>query len=155
MKTSTLAFAALAAAAAPFVFAAGAQAQTSVDLNGGVSIFDDPDTTAATGRLGANFTPNFGAEGELSIDLGGDGFDTAIGLFGRGTLPVNDQFELLGRLGYASAEGEGSGDDGGVAIGAGGILMLDGRNGLRFDYTRYDFGDDANAISFTYVRRLN
>ncbi|MGD2133892.1 MAG: outer membrane beta-barrel protein [Maricaulaceae bacterium] len=152
MKTS-LALAATAMLAA--LGASGAaQAQTYVDLNVGASIFDEPDTTAATGRIGANFTPNFGAEGEISLDLGGDEFDNVLGIFARGGLPLNDQFEFIGRVGYARAEGNGPGDDGGVALGAGGVWMLDGRNGLRFDYTRYDFGDDANAISVTYVRRL-
>lgn len=148
--------AATAAAFAALVVAGAAEAQssqTSIDFNVGVSLFSDPDTNAALGRLSANLTDTFGAEGELNIDLDDD-FDTAWGLFGKAAVPVNYQFDVLGRLGYASAEGAGGGDDGGLAIGAGGQWMFDARNGVRFDYTRYDFGDDANALSVTYVRRL-
>ena len=69
-------------------------------------------------------------------------------------MPVGSAFQILGRVGYATADGPGD-DDGGIALGAGGIYMMDSRNGIRFDFTRYDFGGDADAISLTWVRKIN
>lgn len=171
----------LLAAAAVSVIAAPAFAQTmqSPSYYGtlGYSQLDhsDGDLGAITGRVGAKFNPYLGVEGEASIGVKDDDF-TFAGVDGKiehdydaaaylvGTLPVTPNFELFARGGYGTTKikTELAGFDGEVDgeswnYGAGANYYLDGQNGLRADWTRRDFRDDAgeaDVYSLSYVRRF-
>jgi hypothetical protein len=171
----------LLAAAAVSVIAAPAFAQTmqSPSYYGtlGYSQLDhsDGDLGAVTGRVGAKFNPYLGVEGEASIGVKDDDF-TFAGVDGKiehdydaaaylvGTLPVTPNFELFARGGYGTTKikTELAGFDGEVDgeswnYGAGANYYLDGQNGLRADWTRRDFRDDAgeaDVYSLSYVRRF-
>lgn len=171
----------LLAAAAVSVIAAPAFAQT---MQGptyygtlGYSQLDhsDGDLGAVTGRVGAKFNPYLGVEGEASIGVKDDDF-TFAGVDGKiehdydaaayvvGTLPVTPNFELFARGGYGTTKiktelagfnGEVDGES--WNYGAGANYYLDGQNGLRADWTRRDFRDDAgeaDVYSLSYVRRF-
>lgn len=171
----------LLAAAAVSVIAAPAFAQT---MQGptyygtlGYSQLDhsDGDLGAVTGRVGAKFNPYLGVEGEASIGVKDDDF-TFAGVDGKiehdydaaayvvGALPVTPNFELFARGGYGTTKikTELAGFDGEVDgeswnYGAGANYYLDGQNGLRADWTRRDFRDDAgeaDVYSLSYVRRF-
>lgn len=171
----------LLAAAAVSVIAAPAFAQTmqSPTYYGtlGYSQLDhsDGDLGAITGRVGAKFNPYLGVEGEASIGVKDDDF-TFAGVDGKiehdydaaayvvGTLPVTPNFELFARGGYGTTKiktelagfnGEVDGES--WNYGAGANYYLDGQNGLRADWTRRDFRDDAgeaDVYSLSYVRRF-
>lgn len=137
---------------------------------------DDGDLGAITGRMGYNFTRYLGVEGEASfgvkdedITVGGVNgsleheYDAAV--YGVATLPVSDNFEVFGRLGYgttsikADVAGFTASEDGeSVNYGIGANYFFDGRNGVRADITRRDFTDDAggevDTWSLGYVRRF-
>ncbi len=171
----------LLAAAAVSVIAAPAFAQTmqgpSYYGTLGYSQLDhsDGDLGAITGRVGAKFNPYLGVEGEASIGVKDDDF-TFAGVDGKiehdydaaayvvGTLPVTPNFELFARGGYGTTKiktelagfnGEVDGES--WNYGAGANYYLDGQNGLRADWTRRDFRDDAgeaDVYSLSYVRRF-
>lgn len=141
----------------------------------------DVDFGAVTGRLGARFHPNLGAEAELNIGVsdeeydfgGGDraqvGLNYTASVFGMAIAPLSPNFEIFARagVGYGELEAETSGpgignfsetsDGGFVALGAGAQYYFDGQNGLRVDYTRYDGEDDGielDTVSASYTRRF-
>jgi outer membrane immunogenic protein len=87
-------------------------------VGGGYSLISgggDARFGAATLRGGVMFTPNFGAEVEFSKGLGESdsfstpfgnakiGLDTQVSGFVIGRLPMSDQANLFGRLGYSTA----------------------------------------------------
>jgi hypothetical protein len=144
----------LAAATAALALSGAVQAQTAIDLNLGYTRFDDAGADAVTGRIGARLVSFVGAEGEVSVGVD-DALDTAWGVFAKGVLPNGETAELFARAGFADAQIAGPGDGDGLAFGAGGQVMAFGRNGVRFDYTRYEFGGDVDAYSISYVLRLN
>ncbi|MDQ0463907.1 hypothetical protein QO010_001678 [Caulobacter ginsengisoli] len=125
---------------------------------------DDVNLGAIQGRIGAQFTPHIGVEGEVAFGVKDDTvlgtdvkLDNEYGIYAVGTLPVNDKFDLLARVGYARAEadvGGTSGSDDGVAYGVGAQYSFDGKNGVRADYTKYDFLGDADVWSVSYVRKF-
>jgi len=165
---------AAAGAAAALVFAPA----YADDLgSGGTSFYGDlgylhldgrgTDNGAVTGRLGAQFGPFLGVEGELTGGVDSDHgrriADQYAG-YAVGHLPVAPRLELLARIGYGATDFKapiGSGLDRGtvdsVNYGVGGQYMLDPRNGLRIDYTRHDYqehGGDADTWSLAYVRKF-
>jgi outer membrane immunogenic protein len=131
---------------------------------------------AVTGRVGAKLSRYIGVEGEASfgvkdedITIGGvDGsveheYDAA--LYAVGTVPVSENFELFGRVGYgttsikADVAGVSATEDGeSLNYGAGANYFFDSQNGVRADWTRRDFTDDAGGEIDTYglsfVRRF-
>jgi outer membrane immunogenic protein len=136
---------------------------------------DDADLGAITARVGTRFTPNLGIEGELSVGVRDDDFmvgatpvkaeleyDAAV--YGVAYLPVSENFELFGRVGYGTTEAKLS--SGAVSAtdseeswnyGFGGQYSLDARNGIRADWTRRDYRDDAgeaDVYSLSFVRRF-
>ena len=137
---------------------------------------DDGDLGAITGRVGYNFTRYLGVEGEASfgvkdedIVVGGlngsleHEYDAAA--YGVATLPISENFELFGRLGYgttsvkADVAGFTANDDGeSVNYGIGANYFFDGRNGIRADITRRDFtgsnGGEVDTYGLGYVRRF-
>jgi len=173
-------FAFTAAAVAVIAIAAPAAAQSfsSPVWNGSIGYTnlssDDVDGSldALTGRVGARFTPHFGAEGEFSIGLGEEavvpGVDARLNhdaaVYAVGAVPVSPNLELFGRLGYGTTELEVSGPGGSISdsneswnYGVGANYFFDGANGVRGDYTRRDYqhdGGTADVWSVSYVRRF-
>ena len=136
----------------------------------------DESLGAVTGRVGAKLSRYIGVEGEASfgvkdedVTIGGvDGtveheYDAA--LYAVGSVPVSENFELFGRVGYgttsikADVAGVTASEDGeSLNYGAGANYFFDGQNGLRADWTRRDFTDDQGGEIDTYglsfVRRF-
>ena len=176
MRNILLATAALSLFALP----AAAQSMQTPSYYGtlGYSQLDasDGDLGAVTGRVGAKINPNFGFEGEASIGVRDDDFDVAgtnvtiehdydAAAYAVGFLPVSEQFELFGRIGYgttrlkAEAGGVDVSEDGeSLNYGAGANYFFDAQNGVRGDWTRRDFSDDdggeVDVYSLNYVRRF-
>jgi outer membrane immunogenic protein len=129
---------------------------------------DDVDLGAITARLGYDFTPNFAIEGEAGVGVSEESVlgvkikvDSSLGAFLVGKVPVGENFELLGRMGYnhtwLSAKGFGASadaDDGSFGVGIGAQYLFDGKNGIRGDYTRYTEGDGTDVFSINYVRKF-
>jgi len=172
----------LLATAALSLFAAPAMAQSFSDPQWtgsvGYTHLDSGDQSlgAVTGRVGAKLSRYIGVEGEASfgvkdedVTIGGvDGtveheYDAA--LYAVGSVPVSENFELFGRVGYgttsikADVAGVTASEDGeSLNYGAGANYFFDGQNGLRADWTRRDFTDDQGGEIDTYglsfVRRF-
>jgi outer membrane immunogenic protein len=125
-------------------------------------------TGTVSGRVGYNFTPNFGVEGQGGIGVNSDrllGVDArtrgTLGAFAVASAPVAERLSLIGRAGYvhtwAEAKAAGikvRGDDGSFAVGAGAQYMVDDANGIRADYTRYTEGKGADGFAVSYVRKF-
>jgi hypothetical protein len=120
-----------------------------------------------TGRAGVKFSRYWGVEGEVGGGLLGNHYATGPGInsrvnlsegisravYGVGYLPVmNDKLELLARVGYGNTPLLTRSDVGASSsnpntmrtlaswnYGAGAQYALNGKDGLRFDYTRRDF----------------
>lgn len=176
MKSLVVAASAVALLALPGL--ASAQEATTVYGNIGYAHVDveDADLGAIQARLGARFHPNFGVEGEAAFGINDEDVTIApgvngslelkhqLGIYGVAFLPVNENFDLLARVGYSTAEveanvtglGSGSDDDSGWAFGVGGQYFFDGVNGVRVDYTRHEYDDDIDADiwSVAYSRRF-
>ncbi len=176
MRNILLATAALTMIAAP----AMAQSVTSPQWSGSVGYTqldgDDGDLGAITGRATARLSRYFGVEGEASVGVKDE--DITVGAligtleheydaaaYGVATLPINENFELFGRLGYgttsikADVAGFSATEDGeSVNYGVGANYFFDGRNGVRADWTRRDFTDDTggelDTYGLSYVRRF-
>lgn len=176
MRNILLATAALTLMAAP----AMAQSVSSPQWNGSLGYTqldgDNGDLGAITGRVGAKFNRYLGVEGEASIGVKDEDI-TVAGLDGTleheydaaaycvATLPVTENFEVFGRLGYgttsikADVAGYTATEDGeSVNYGVGANYFFDGQNGIRADWTRRDFQDDGageiDTYGASYVRRF-
>lgn len=157
-----------ASAAVLLAVAAPAVASAEVTWYGNVgyaNVNADPvNLGAIQGRVGAQFTPNIGVEGEVAFGVQDDDIsgttvklNNEVGVYGVAKYPVSEQFDLFARVGYARADvkfGSASGNDDGVAYGAGGQYFFDANNGVRVDYTRYDFLGDADVWAVSYVRKF-
>ena len=164
---------------------------TDTDLAGqSVNLGDQSlDINMITGRIGYRINDFIAVEGEAGFGLGGDDFDQAvpvdvlgttvnvdtnIGLdvnnyyigFVRGIVPVSEQVELFGRVGYGaataeadirasaagvSASGSVSEDIDGFAYGIGAQYNLTHHDGIRLDFTRLD---ETNIFGIAYARRF-
>ena len=180
MKLSMLAAgAAVVSAAALTALPAAAQTVSAPAFYGnlGYSAVDSDDATLGVigGRLGARLHPNFGVEGELGFGIDGDStrvgttnvktnLEYTVAAYGVGFLPINENFELLARVGYGTTKLEAkaagvkvSDRDESWNYGVGAQYSFDGLNGVRGDYTRHDFGNgggDADVWSVSYVRKF-
>ena len=121
---------------------------------------DNGNLGAITGRVGYDFTRNLGVEGEASIGVKDDDFTVAgvdgslehqydAAVYGVAKLPVNENFELFGRLGYGTTKvkadiaGFSASEDGeSINYGVGANYFIDGRNGIRADWTRRGLQED-------------
>ena len=137
-------------------------------------VHSDPyGVSAVQGRLGARFGKYVGAEGELAFGVNSD-TDTATGValklrnsyngYVVGFLPVMTNVDLLARVGYGHTNlrytapgvtiepGENS-----VNYGGGAQVFLTPHDGIRAEYTRFNFNHnnpDANVWSVSYVRKF-
>lgn len=175
MRNILLAAVAVAAVSSP-AFAQSIQGPTYYGTLGYSQLdHSDGDLGAVTGRIGAKFSPYIGVEGEASVGVRDDDFNVA-GVDGSiehdydaaayvvGTLPVSPNLELFARGGYGTTkikaelggvEQEADGES--WNYGAGANYYFDGQNGVRADWTRRDFEDDAgeaDVYSLSYVRRF-
>jgi hypothetical protein len=176
----------LAYLAGSAVLALGAATATSAQTapetgaygNLGYSLFDggsNAEINSITGRLGYRFNRNLAVEGEGSLGVDSDKgningvpyrnkLSHSVGVYGVGILPVTPQLDLFVRGGYgasrikstvagvSAADSEDSWNYGGGAQ-----YSFDGKNGVRGDFTRHDFGNGfghANVWSISYVRKF-
>lgn len=172
-KMSLIAAAAVAAAFVPA--AASAQVTGYGSLGYSHHSLEDADLGAIQGRVGARINPYLGVEGELGFGVKKD--DVSIGgvngkaelknqfaVYGVGFLPVAPNADLYARVGYGKTEGKVSipgasadADGNSWNYGVGGQYFLDDKNGVRADYTRHDYEDDAGEAdvwSVGYVRKF-
>jgi len=184
---SLVAFAALAAVAAVAAPASaqtlpsylapvsytGQVAYTGIDTQGA-------DLGAVTFRLGADLGKYFGVEGEGSfgvVDQNGSfsGVATKLHLndqyagYGVVRYPLLPNANVFARVGYGHSDVKASATAGGLSAsqtvgldswnyGAGANYFFDAKNGVRAEYTRYDFQDrgvqSADTWSVGYVRKF-
>jgi outer membrane immunogenic protein len=148
------------------------------DVDDDDDLFDDDDTSlgAIQGRLGYRFHPNFAVEGEAATGIKSGDLEVAPGtdakvklksqmaIYGVGLLPLSDRFDLFGRVGYGTQDikvkalGVSASDDvESVNYGVGAQYSFDGMNGIRGEYTKYDFqdgGGSVDSLSLSYVRKF-
>ena len=70
---------------------------------------------------------------------------------------MSENVNLFVRGGFAAGEvdvGGTSASEEGAAYGAGVEAFFTANDGVRLDYTSYDFGTDANVWSVSYVRKF-
>jgi hypothetical protein len=111
-----------------------------------------------------DITPNFAIEGEAAFGIADDEIlgvsvelSHSYGIFLVGKVPVSDTVDLFARAGFSSAEVDVAGTTGsedGAAYGVGAQVFFTENDGVRFDYTRYDYGGDANVWAVSYVRKF-
>jgi hypothetical protein len=179
MKITLLAAAGAAVVSVAALAALPAAAQTAPQWYGNVGYSavdaDDAKLGAVHGRLGYQFHPNFAVEGEAGFGVKDDTVNVAgvqvntelkhsVAIYGVGVMPLTEKFDLLGRVGYGSSKIEASAagfsaddDQDSWNYGVGAQYSFDGLNGIRGDYTRYDFrddGGDADVWSVSYVRKF-
>jgi len=110
---------------------------------------DGADVGGVTGRLGYNFTPHLGVEGEASFGVGDDDgveLDNAYGVYGVGRLPISESFEVLGRVGYQQTEISTGAQNDGVGYGVGAQWNVTPNFGIRGDYTRLDGDEEIDTL---------
>lgn len=140
---------------------------------------DDSGLEAIQGRVGARFHRYFGVEGEaaLGIEPNTDVLPSVppltiktqlrheLAAYAVGYLPLSPNAELFARVGYGAGwfkrtltlppqAAAFKFDEDSVNLGVGAQYYFDGKNGLRLDYTRQDYGrrvgeDDTWSVAFT------
>lgn len=178
--------AAATAAAMAALVPAAAQAQDAVAPgaygNLGYSYIDaqGDHLDAIQGRLGYRFMPFVGVEGEAALGIGGASDSVVLpngqtvtgsvklkhelAAYAVGFVPVSPNLDLLARIGYGTqklrvkAAGVSDSDSvESVNYGVGAQFHWDGVNGVRGDWTRYDFNSGfghADVFSVSYSRRF-
>lgn len=168
-------------AAALAAAATAAQAQIpKPDVYGSVGYQkrEDSDIDAIQLRLGGRFGPYFGIEGEYAKGVEPSTLNLPsvppaqfktqlrgeLAAYGVGYLPINPNFDVFARVGYGQSWTKRTfalppnlavvkDDVGSFNYGVGAQYFVDGKNGLRLDYTRQDRkrerADDTYAISYT------
>lgn len=140
---------------------------------------EDSNLEAVQARLGARFHRNFGVEGEVALGTEPNTLRfpsvppltiktqlrQEVGVYAVGYLPLTSNAELFARVGYGNtwlkstvAQAPNLAvtkfDADSINLGVGGQYYLDGKNGVRIDYTRQDFSkglptEDSWAIAYT------
>lgn len=168
----------LAASLSVLALTAGASAQDAgrFTLGAGYERFDFDDAAFDTVvvRGGYDFTRYLGVEGQANIGIGDDTItegsvtgdvelNYAAGLFGVVRPWSTEQANVFLRAGYTTTEAEASvsglsfsADDDAWAYGVGGEWFFAGDNGVRVDYTRFDYdeGGESDVFGVSYVRRF-
>lgn len=115
--------------------------------------FDNAEVGGVTGRVGYNFTPHFGVEGEGTFGVDDDDgveLDNAVGAYAVGRIPLGNTFGVHGRVGYQTIDVDtplGGVEDDGVSYGGGVSWQATPGLGIRADYTRFEGDNDADSIS--------
>ena len=161
----------LAAAAAVTLMSVAAPAMAQ-SLDGSLSYAsvdaDGVDLGAVVGTLSWQSSNFIGVEGELGFGVSDDDIapgitaelNTVFGAYVTANAAMSENATLFARVGFASVDAEtntgiDAGDEG-LAYGVGAKFFIDGKNGVRLDFTHYDFDNgDADAWSIGYVRRFN
>ena len=142
-----------------------------VDVSAGYTRLSDDnlDLDAATLRGTVHATRNLGGEVEVNFGVGDDALgaaqvelDSNWGVYARGDLPIADSGAVFARVGYVDQQTTStiggtstSNSQDGWAAGVGGEFFVFGLNGVRIDYTHFEFDDDsADAASISFVRRV-
>jgi outer membrane immunogenic protein len=177
IATASLAAIAVVPVAAQAQIASTAEVPTGVyaNIHGGIADGGQADLGVIGGRLGYRFNNFLGVEGELATGLKSDtdtigGVDVntklkhSAGVYGVGFLPVGPNTDLLARVGYgttklrAKAAGVSASDsEESWNFGVGAQHHFDGQNGVRVDFTRQEFENDAghaNVWTVGYTRRF-
>lgn len=173
----------IAASVAALSLAAPALAHAETDMNvyatiGGAILHSDPLNLAVVqGRVGARFATYFGVEAEGALGGTADSITSGgttvrfrarseIAGYAVGFIPVTPKTDVLVRIGYgtstlhAKVAGLGSAnlDLDSANYGVGVQHMFDDNNGVRADFTRFDFQDsgpdNADVWSVAYVRKF-
>lgn len=123
---------------------------------------------------GYNFNRNFAAEAEFGFGItektytvGSVSVDAKVkytaGAYLVGSLPVAENLDVVGRVGFATVNVEASSgnvsadeSESGVAYGVGlRYFPQGGVHGIRGDFTRYDLdGEKVDSLQLSYVRRF-
>lgn len=132
------------------------QAKSDIEpgtLNGGTASSSNP--TGWGVFIGHSFNPNFAVEAEYlnlgEIKLGSNtAKSTGFSVSGVGTLPLNEQFSLFGKVGYATITGKPGGAYTGsdakseaLTFGVGGQFNLSSAVGIRLGWDKYKFNDTS------------
>lgn len=139
-----------------YVGARAGQARTNIDNNTvNTPGFDSTNPTGWGVFVGHIFNPNFALEAEY-LNLGeiksGDNSvkSTGFSVSGVGSFPINEQFSLFGKLGYAVITGKPGGpanwgdqNNRAVTYGLGGQFNVTPAVGVRLAWDRYHFNDTA------------
>jgi OOP family OmpA-OmpF porin len=160
MKKIAFAVALLSVVATPVVAAdmyvgiRGGQAKTSIENNTfNATTLNSTNPTGWGVFIGHDFNPNFAVEAEylnLGEIKGGTGSvkSTGFSVSGVGSLPLNEQFSLFGKLGYAMITGKPGGSFTGYDLknraftyGFGGQLNITPSVGIRLGWDKYKFND--------------
>ena len=168
----------ITAASATAALMGTATAQEAHGSIGGI-VNEGFDNVGVVGRVGYDFTANFGIEGELnyfSLDDEfdpGDGADVDVDVFSylafaKAQAPVGERVTVFGRLGYggitvdADVEIDGvsesnSESEDAFAYGVGAEFAVTPNGAVRADYTRIDLGDaggDEGFFALAYTFRF-
>ena len=175
MKTLVLAATAACALLAVPAMASAQEAATFYGTIGYTNLHIDADDLDVNlggieGRVGVSLNKYFSVEGEAAIGVADDTVDVlgtdvdvsmnwTFGAYAVVTLPISEQVQVFGRLGYATTEfeadaGGGTASDSGsdYAFGIGAQAFFTANDGVRFDWTAR--GEDASSWSLAYVRKF-
>ena len=131
------------------------QAKTSIDN----ATLTTSNPTGFGVFLGHTFSPNFGIEGEyLALGEikggGGSAKSTGFSLSGVGSFPLNEQFSLFGKLGYAMITSKFGGSAAGpdakskaVTYGLGGQYNFSSGVGVRLGWDKYKLDDSSQSFN--------
>ena len=149
-----------------------AQVLENFDISGGYARLSDDDVDLDAVVVRGTIHANRYLSGELEVNFGvGDDMlagstvelDSNWGVYARGDLPLSDTGAVFARIGYVDQQTTStlgsasmSSNQDGWAAGVGGEVFFRGPNGVRVDYTHYDFdGEQSDAIAIAYVRRFS
>jgi hypothetical protein len=173
------------AAAAALSLAGTAQAQVGKpDLYGSLGYAKKEDSNLEAGqvRLGARFSPYLGVEGEFALGTEPNTITFPsvpplvlknqlrheLAVYGVGFYPVTPNFDVLARVGYGNTwlrrtfatppvVSVNKFDADSLNLGVGAQYLFDGKNGVRIDYLRQNYGKglkDENGWAVAFTRRF-
>jgi OOP family OmpA-OmpF porin len=157
MKKIAIAVVLLSAVVAPAVAAdnyvgiRAGQAKTSIENNTfNTGTVNSTNPTGWGVFIGHDFNPNFAVEAEYLNLVNGSVKSTGFSVSGVGSFPINEQFSLFGKLGYAMITGSPGGSFTGsdqksraLTYGVGGQFNVAPSVGIRLGWDKYKFNDTS------------